>query len=153
MSRWRAFLGLLVIAIGAPPAATGTAPSAVVATPAPAAVVAEMRTAVERARRQFEARDQAGLLAAVSEQYRSSGLTKAALRDQLRAMFGLYRELQARVTVDRVEMVNGGAWVYTTGEVTGRLPMVGWVTVLSWQTEPEVARREETGWRLFGFQD
>jgi hypothetical protein len=27
------------------------------------------------------------------------------------------------------------------------------VTVLSWQDEPEVARREAAGWRLFGFQD
>jgi hypothetical protein len=30
---------------------------------------------------------------------------------------------------------------------------VGWVTVLTWQAEPEVARHEATGWRLFGFQD
>jgi len=29
---------------------------------------------------------------------------------------------------------------------------VGWVTVLTWQTEPEVGRREDAGWRLFGFQ-
>ena len=168
MVPWRASIALLVLAAGVPVARAETsglparraapgllaqAPPPVVATPAPAAVVAQMRTAVEQARRQFEARDQASLLAAVSEQYRSSGITKAALRDQLQAMFGLYRELQARVTVERVEMVNGGAWVYTTGEVAGRLPMVGWVTVLAWQTEPEVVRREATGWRLFGFQD
>jgi hypothetical protein len=80
-------------------------------------------------------------------------MTKAAIRDQLNAMFKLYQQLRARVTVDRVEMVDGGAWVYTTGEVTGRLPLVGWVTVLTWQAEPEVARHEATGWRLFGFQD
>jgi hypothetical protein len=166
MARWRASVVLFVLAAGVPLARAETpllvrraAPvllaqtPPVVATPAPAAVVAQMRTAVEQARRQFEARDQASLLATVSEQYRSSGITKPALRDQLQAMFGLYRELQARVTVDRVEMVNGGAWVYTTGEVAGRLPMVGWVTVLTWQTEPEVVRREATGWRLFGFQD
>jgi len=36
--------------------------------------------------------------------------------------------------------------------VSGRLPLVGWVTVLTWQNEPEVARREDAGWRLFGFQ-
>ena len=68
-------------------------------------------------------------------------------------MFALYQQLRARVTVDRVEMVGEGAWIYTSGEVSGRLPIVGWVTVLAWQGEPEVARREATGWRLFGFQD
>jgi hypothetical protein len=93
------------------------------------------------------------VLASVSEQYRSNGMTKAAVRDQLNGMFALYQQLRARVTVDRVEMVGEGAWVYTTGEVSGRLPIVGWVTVLIWQGEPEVARREATGWRLFGFQD
>ena len=55
--------------------------------------------------------------------------------------------------VDRVEQVNGATWVYTSGEVAGRLPLMGWVTVLAWQGEPEVARREAAGWRLFGFQD
>jgi hypothetical protein len=129
------------------------APPTVISTPAPAPVVAELQGAVERARQQLEARDRAGILASVSEQYRSSGMTKAAVREQLNAMFALYPELRARVTVDRVEMVGSGAWVYTTGEVTGRLPLVGWVTVLTWQAEPEVARREATGWRLFGFQD
>ena len=34
-----------------------------------------------------------------------------------------------------------------------RLPLVGWVTVLSWQREPEVARRQGEVWRLVGFQD
>src|SRR5439155_2978251 len=46
-----------------------------------------------------------------------------------------------------------GVWFYTTGEVTGRLPLVGWVTVLSWQREPEVVRRQGEVWRLVGFQD
>jgi hypothetical protein len=124
-----------------------------VATPAPAHVVLELRGAVERARQQFEARDQAGILAAVSEQYRSGGITKAGLRDQLQAVFALYPQVRARVAVDRVDIVNGGAWVYTTGEVAGRLPIVGWVSVLAWQGEPEVARREATGWRLYGFQN
>jgi hypothetical protein len=125
----------------------------VVATPAPPHVAAELQSSVERARVRFEARDLAGVLAAVSEQYRSSGMTKAAVRDQLTVMFALYSPIRARVTVDRVEMVDERAWVYTTGEVTGRLPFVGWVTVLTWQGEPEVAQREAAGWRLFGFQD
>jgi hypothetical protein len=145
---------LLALGAGAPsPNAVALAPATVVATPAPPGVVAELQGAVERARQQFEARDHAAILASVSDQYRSNGMTKPALRNQLNAMFKLYQELRARVTVDRVEMVDGGAWVYTTGEVSGRLPLMGWVTVLTWQGEPEVARREATGWRLFGFQD
>jgi hypothetical protein len=80
-------------------------------------------------------------------------MTKAAVREQLAATFALHQQLRARVTLERVQLVAETAWVYTTGEVTGRLPIVGWVTVLSWQNEPEVARREGTGWRLFGFQD
>jgi hypothetical protein len=132
---------------------TAAAPAAGPARPAPAATVAEIRALVEQARVRFEARDLAGLLAAVSEQYRSSGMTKAAVREQLAATFALHQQLRARVTLERVQLVAETAWVYTTGEVTGRLPIVGWVTVLSWQNEPEVARREGTGWRLFGFQD
>jgi hypothetical protein len=133
--------------------AVAPGPAAVVATPAPPQVTAELSSAVERARARFEARDLAGVLAAVSEQYRSSGMTKAAVHDQVNGMFALYQQLRARVTVDRVEMVGEGAWIYTSGEVSGRLPIVGWVTVLTWEGEPEVARREGTGWRLFGFQD
>jgi hypothetical protein len=152
--RYRAAAVLLVAALlgGAHEPGTAT-PAPVVATPAPSAVVAELRAAIEVARQRFEARDRAGVLASVSERYRSAGLTKAAVGEQLSAMFALYQELRARVTVDRVEMVGGGAHVYTTGEVTGRLPFVGWVIVLAWQGEPEVARREAAGWRLFGFQD
>jgi hypothetical protein len=146
-----ALLGLW--ALWAPPGAATASPVSVAASAAPAEIVAEMRGAVERARQQLEARDQAGILAAVSEHYRSNGMTKAALREQLAAMFALYQQLRARVTVERVAMVEGRAWVYTSGEITGRLPIMGWVTVLSWQSEPEVARREGAGWRLFGFQD
>jgi hypothetical protein len=127
--------------------------SSIVAAPAPPRVAAELGAAVERARERFEARDLAGVLAGVSEQYRSGGLTKAAVRDQLAAMFALYPQLRARVTIDRVELVDERAWIYTSGEVTGRLPFLGWVTVLTWQGEPEVARREPAGWRLFGHQD
>jgi hypothetical protein len=156
MNRLHRPVAALLLALGVVTAslpARAQAPPTVVATPAPPEVVVALQRAVERARQQFEARDQTGILAAVSEQYRSSGMTKAAVREQLNAMFKLYQQLRARVTVDRVEMVGGGAWVYTTGEVTGRLPLVGWVTVLTWQAEPEVARLEATNWRLFGFQD
>ena len=145
---------LIVIALLALPAvSSGAAAGGAVATPAPARVVSEVAAAVELARARFEARDLAGVLAWVSEGYRSGGLTKAGVREQLAAMFALYAQLRARVSVDRVELVDQAVWVYTTGEISGRLPVVGWVSVLTWQGEPEVARREPTGWRLFGFQD
>jgi hypothetical protein len=144
---------LVVLALVACARGLDAAPATVVATPASPEVVVELQRAIEQARVRFEARDVAGVLASVSERYRSSGMTKAAVRDQLTGMFALYQQLKARVSVDRVAMVGENAWVYTTGEVTGRLPVVGWVTVLAWQAEPEVARREATGWRLFGFQD
>jgi hypothetical protein len=133
--------------------AVGALVPAAAAAPAPPEVSAELRQAIAHARARFEARDLAGVLASISERYRSAGMTKAAVREQLLALFTLYQEIRARVTIDRVEMVDGSAWVYTTGEVTGRLPLMGWVIVLSWQQEPEVARRESAGWRLFGFQD
>jgi hypothetical protein len=116
-------------------------------------LVAELSPVIESAQQRFEARDASGVLAHVSEQYRSSGVTKADLREQLLAMFALYEVLRARVSIDNVRPVEGAVWVYTSGEVSGRLPLVGWVPVLTWQNQPEVARRENTGWRLFGFQD
>ena len=155
-SRCRAIAGLVGAALVAGAGATraaGPAPMAVVAAPAPPEVVVALQHAVEAARQRFEARDLAGVLAAVSDQYRSGGLTKPSVRDQLNAMFVLYQQLRARVTIDRVELVDGGARVYTSGEVSGLLPFMGWVTVLAWRAEPEVARREPAGWRLFGFQD
>jgi hypothetical protein len=154
MASRRRRLGVLVAFCASVWTSGAAAPAApVVSTPAPPHVVAELERAVEWARGRFEARDLAGVLAGVSEQYRSSGMTKAAVREQLAAMFALYPELRARVTVERVAMVDERAWIYTSGEVTGRLPFLGWVTVLAWQGEPEVARREPAGWRLFGFQD
>jgi len=123
------------------------------ATPASPALVAELRPIVERARQRFEARDAGGVLANVSEQYRSGGLTKAGLREQLHSMFALYDTMRVRLTIDRVDLVEGAVWVYTSGEVTGRLPLLGWMRVLTWQGQPEVARREGAAWRLFGFQD
>lgn len=61
-------------------------------------------------------------------------------------MFALYDALTARVGVDAVRMVGDHAWVYSTGEVDGRLPCPGsWVSVLSWQRQLEVARRVDGG--------
>ncbi len=147
---------MVALAIG-PDTLAGFAPGmeagGAVATPAPPEVAAALRRAIEAARERFEARDLTGVLASVSDQYRSGGLTKPALREQLTAMFALHQQLRARITVDRIDIVDGAARVYTSGEVSGRLPLMGWVTVLVWQAEPEVARREAAGWRLFGFQD
>ena len=124
-----------------------------VATPAPPGTAEELSAVVEQARLRFVAKDAAGVLAHLADNYRSGGLTKPDVRQQLLALYSLYEELRARVQLDHVEMVDGDVWFYTTGEVTGRLPFVGWVTVLSWQREPEVARRQGQVWRVVGFQD
>ena len=124
-----------------------------VATPAPPGTAEELSAVVEQARLRFVAKDAAGVLAHLADNYRSGGLTKPDVRQQLLALYSLYEQLRARVQLDHVEMVDGDVWFYTTGEVTGRLPLVGWVTVLSWQREPEVARRQGQVWRVVGFQD
>jgi hypothetical protein len=139
-------LALLLLLTSAPAAPR-------VAVPAPPATVAEVSALVEHARQRFVARDAAGVLAYVAENYRSGGLTKAAIRAQILALYSVYETLRARVHVDRVDIVDGRAWVYTTGEIAGYLPVVGWVTVFSWEREPEVAGREGLVWRLVGFQD
>jgi hypothetical protein len=121
--------------------------------PAPASVVAEIRLALDDAIRRVEAMDEPGLLAHVSEQYRTGPLTKAVLREQLRALFAVQDQIKASVRIDEVRMVGDHAWVYSTGEVTGRLRWVGgFVPVLGWERELEVARREAGRWRLFGYQ-
>jgi hypothetical protein len=135
-------------------ATAAAAPSATrVAVPAPPGTVAELSSLVEQARQRFVARDAAGVLAHLADNYRSGGLTKPGVRQQLLTLYSLYDALRARVQVDQVDVVDGDAWVYTTGEVAGHLPVVGWITVFSWQREPEVARREGAAWRLVGFQD
>jgi hypothetical protein len=143
----------VLLVVGARLAVAGAAPAPVVLTAAPPEVVAEVRAVVERARLRFEARDAGGVLSHVSEQYRSAGLTKADVRQQLLAMFALYEAVRARVAVERVQSAPDGVWLYTSGALEGRLPLVGWVTFAQWQSEPEVARREGREWRLFGFQN
>jgi len=120
---------------------------------APAETVRELQGALTRAAQRFEARDVPGVLAFVSDQYRTGPFTKAGVRDQLLAMYSVYDAVKARVRIDEVQLVGEHAWVYSTGEVSGRLPVVGtWIVFLSWQRELEVARRETGGWRLFGYQ-
>lgn len=121
--------------------------------PAPAPVVAEIRQALDGAVSRFAAMDEAGVMAYVSPQYRTGTLTKQGIAEQLRAVFAIHDQVRARVRIDEVRMVGDLAWVYSTGDVTGRLRFVGGsVPVLSWQRELEVARRENGRWRLFGYQ-
>jgi hypothetical protein len=146
-------IALMILALVVATTTATPAPQPRTVSPAPPEVIAELQPLVERARQRFEARDAGGVLTNVSEQYRSGGLTRAGLREQLLSMFALYDALRVRLSVERVQLVDGAVWVYTTGEVSGHLRFVGWMTVLTWQNEPEVARREGAAWRLFGFQD
>ena len=130
-----------------------SAPAALVGSPAPPQTVAEIRQVLDAAVSRFEAMDEAGVLAHVSDQYRTGTLTKAGIAEQLRAVFAVHDQVRARVRIDEVRMVGGLAWVYSTGAVTGRLRLIGGSTpVLSWERELEVARRENGRWRLFGYQ-
>jgi hypothetical protein len=120
---------------------------------APPQIVAEIRQVLEAAVSRFNAMDEAGVLAHVSAQYRTDTLTKAGIADQLRTIFTLHDQVRARVRIDDVRMVGEHAWVYSTGQVTGRLRVVGgWILVASWGRELEVARREDGRWRLYGYQ-
>lgn len=149
----RAALGRLLVAL-ALAATSPTAPSAQApapGTPAPAATVSELQQTLAAATARFQAMDSAGVLAHVSARYRNGPITKASVRDNLLAMFALYDTVRAQVRIDEVRMVDGAAWVYSTGEVTGRLRGIGaWTSVLSWEREPEVARREGDAWKLQG---
>ncbi len=135
--------------LGARPARAEPLPGA----PAPAAVVAEIEQALGGAVRRFEARDAPGVLAYVSEQYRTGPLTKPVLADELAALFSVHDQVKAMVRVDAVRLVGDHAWIYSTGNVNGRVRFVGTsVPVLSWQRQLEVARRENGRWRLYGYQ-
>jgi hypothetical protein len=144
---------VVCVSVAAPARVAPAAPAPVAVVPAPPEVVADVQPVLELVRQRFEARDAGGVLGYVSEQYRSGGLTKGALRQQLLTLFSLYDAVRARVTIDKAQVADTGVWLYTTGEISGHLPVIGWVTVLSWQGEPEVVRREGAVWRLFGFQD
>jgi hypothetical protein len=120
---------------------------------APAGVVREVEAGLAQAVQRFEARDVAGVLAQVSEQYRTGPLTKAAIREQILATYALYDSVKANVRIDEVRMVGEHAWVYSTGEVSGRVRFLGTpIVFLSWERELEVVRREGGAWRLFGYQ-
>lgn len=122
-------------------------------TAAPTRVVTEIEQALDDALRRFRAKDVAGVLAHVSDQYRTGPITKRLLAEQLRAVFSLNDEVKANVRVETVRMVGDHAWIYSTGDVSGRVRLVGRsVPVLAWRRELEVARREHGRWRLYGYQ-
>lgn len=128
-------------------------PAALPGVPAPPEVACEIRAAVALAVRRVEIKDLEGVMALVSEEYRTGYLTKGAVRAQLQAIFQLYEALSVRVRVEEVRLVGEHAWIVSRGDVFGRLPLLGrWTTVLSWERELEIARREAGGWRLYGYQ-
>jgi hypothetical protein len=121
--------------------------------PAPRKVMLELQQALAHAIERFQAMDEAGVLSHVSDHYRTDPLTKPAIREQLRVMFTLYDTLRAQVRIDEARTAGERAWVYSTGEVSGRLRYLGtWTPILSWQRELEVAQREQGVWRLYGYQ-
>lgn len=147
-------LVLLVLSVLAAPAAAAPDPvKTPPGVPAPRTVVAELQQALTEATGRLRAMDEAGVLSHVSDRYRSDSFTKGAVRQHLRLLFSLYDTLRPKVQIDEVRTVGEEAWVYSTGEVSGRLRGLGmWVPVLSWKHEPEVARREQGVWRLYGNQ-
>ena len=119
--------------------------------PAPAPVMRELQQALAAATARFHALDAAGVLAHVSEQYRNGPFAKPTLREHLLAMFALYDTVRARIRMDEIRLVDGAAWVYSTGEISGRLRGIGvWTSALAWEREPDVARKENGVWRLVG---
>jgi hypothetical protein len=150
MSRWLLAVAVLSLALGGSRVPTAADPAG---TPAPPAVAREIERVVLHGAQRFEAKDVVGVLTHVSEQYRTGPMTKPALREHLATMFGLYERLKARVRIDEIRMVGEHAWIYSTGEVSGQVPLVGgWMTILWWERELEVARREHGAWRLYGYQ-
>src|SRR5262249_54658609 len=122
-------------------------------TAAPVEVVRQLQAEVAAAARQIERRDTERVLRHVSAQYRTGPFTKPALRSHLRTMFSLYDAMKVRGRIDMGRIVGEPAWVSTSGGVTGRGAWLDrGVSVLSWQRELEVARRENGVWRLFGYQ-
>jgi len=146
------FLVTSALAVLVASAATGQG-KALPGAPAPRHVVFELQQELSHATGRLQAMDEAGVLSHVSDRYRSDSFTKAAVREQLRLLFSLYDTLRPNVRIDDVRTVGEEAWVYSTGELSGRLRGVGmWMPVLSWTHEPEVARREQGVWRLYGNQ-
>ena len=137
----------------APRTAPAPAPDPRPGTPAPPAVVEEIRAELAHAVERFQARDAEGVLQHISEEYWTGPLGKRAIRAQLITLLQIHQQVRARVTLDEVRLVGQHAWVWTSGEITGQLAVVGtWVQLFVWERELEVARREQGVWRLYGYQ-
>ena len=67
--------------------AVGAALAAQEGVTAPAPVVGELQAVLAKATQRFEARDVAGVLASVSDQYRTGPFTKPGIREQLIAIY------------------------------------------------------------------
>jgi hypothetical protein len=121
--------------------------------PAPPAVVEEIRAAIARAVERFQARDADGVMALVSEAYWTGPFGKRTVRAQLVTLYQLHQQVRARVELNEVRLVGAHAWVWTSGEVSGQVALVGqWLGLFQWERELEVARREQGVWRLYGYQ-
>ena len=153
-SRWTPSLLCILVVFAAPQAAhTDQQVKDLPGVAAPRSVVVELKVALGHATERLQARDESGVLSHVSDRYRSGSLTKPAIREQLHALFAIYDSLQAKVQIDEARAVGEDVWVYSTGEVSGRVRGLGmWMPIYSWKREPEVARREQGVWRLYGDQ-
>lgn len=121
--------------------------------PAPPEIVAQFQSALVDVVQRFEAMDANGVLRNLSDRYRSGPLTKPLVRDQLGAMFSLHDRVWARIRIDDVRVIGDRYWIYSTGDVTGRVRVLGTVVpLLSWNRAPEVAWQEDGHWRLIGDQ-
>jgi len=152
--RWIPSLVCIVFVFAAPQTAQAEQPAkGLPGVAAPRSVVAELQDTLGHATERLQARDEAGVLSHVSDRYRSGPLTKPAIREQLHALLAIYDSLRARVQIDEARAVGENVWVYSTGEVSGRVRGLGvWMPIYSWKREPEVARREQGVWRLYGDQ-
>jgi hypothetical protein len=116
-------------------------------------VTEEIRAAIAHAVERFQARDVEGVLTHISDAYWTGPFGKRSIRSQLVALYQVNQQVRARVRLDDVRLVGAHAWVWTTGEVTGQLAVVGqWLGLFAWERELEVARREQGVWRLYGYQ-
>ena len=153
----------LVILLASAASVGGQTPAPGPATPAPAEapkaveipvtpqVFNEVRQALADAIARFEAMDENGVMANVSERYQSGPLTKPLVRQQLRAMFATSDSLRARVQIREMRMIGDRLWVSSSGDVTGRVRFLGTpVTLLAWSDAWDVAWREDGRWRLIG---
>jgi hypothetical protein len=55
------------------------------------------------------------------------------VRQQLRAVYATHHAVRARVRIREVRMIDGRAWVASSGEITGRVRVLGTqATVYQW---------------------